>query len=265
MFLGENMDKSNINQLIVGIGLIIVENRVLLLKRRVSLVPEYNNMWELPGGKIEIGESFESGIEREIIEETGLVVKCGCILPFSFSKHLTVGKNKCYINVICGICRSISTNISKDDNRYDLRWFNIDELDFNHLMSGSKEFLIWGLKDSIHFNSIPSTAGLYEIKMESIKQSENKYREYMIRVSFCPENEYRFVVERYYGRIGNVRSKKKDEFYRMDQALEYVQKIIQKRKSHGYAVTFINDNHPLLSWIEDADMEHKQEKQLKLF
>jgi len=49
------------------------EGQVLLLRRsqRSKTNP---GMWELPGGKIDQGESFDTALNREIMEETGLVV-----------------------------------------------------------------------------------------------------------------------------------------------------------------------------------------------
>jgi 8-oxo-dGTP diphosphatase len=50
------------------------ERQVLLLQRskRSKTNP---GKWELPGGKIDPGESFDSALNREIMEETGLIVR----------------------------------------------------------------------------------------------------------------------------------------------------------------------------------------------
>lgn len=50
------------------------EGQVLLLQRskRSKTNP---GKWELPGGKIDPGESFDSALNREIMEETGLIVQ----------------------------------------------------------------------------------------------------------------------------------------------------------------------------------------------
>ncbi len=52
-------------------GVLIENNRVLLVKQRVS----EDRGWSLPGGKLEAGETLQKGIKREIHEETGLVVE----------------------------------------------------------------------------------------------------------------------------------------------------------------------------------------------
>ena len=47
-------------------------DRVLLVERAKSPLKGY---WSLPGGVLETGERLEEGIEREVLEETGLKVK----------------------------------------------------------------------------------------------------------------------------------------------------------------------------------------------
>lgn len=45
------------------------DGRVLVIKRRD------NGHWEPPGGVLELGETFESGVIREVLEETGVQVE----------------------------------------------------------------------------------------------------------------------------------------------------------------------------------------------
>jgi len=57
----------------VGVGAIIFRrNRVLLVERGK---PPLKGFWSLPGGAVETGERLEESIRREVMEETGLVVK----------------------------------------------------------------------------------------------------------------------------------------------------------------------------------------------
>lgn len=62
-------------------GVIIRDNRVLLLCNE-------RDEWELPGGKIEVGETPEECLAREIEEETGWTVQVGEILN-SWIYHIT--------------------------------------------------------------------------------------------------------------------------------------------------------------------------------
>lgn len=47
--------------------------RVLLTRRRADTV--YGGWWEFPGGKIEVGESVDDCVRRELLEEVGLEVE----------------------------------------------------------------------------------------------------------------------------------------------------------------------------------------------
>lgn len=44
------------------------DGRILVIKR-----PD-NGQWQPPGGVLELGETFEAGVQREVLEETGVTV-----------------------------------------------------------------------------------------------------------------------------------------------------------------------------------------------
>jgi 8-oxo-dGTP diphosphatase len=64
---------------IVGVGAVVLGEgaRVVLVRRgHEPLAGE----WSLPGGVVEIGETLESAVAREILEETGLTVTVGPVI-----------------------------------------------------------------------------------------------------------------------------------------------------------------------------------------
>ena len=57
----------------VGVGgLVIINESLLLIHRKYE---PNAGCWSIPGGHVDVGESIEAAIEREILEETGLKTK----------------------------------------------------------------------------------------------------------------------------------------------------------------------------------------------
>ncbi len=63
---------------IVGVGTVIIDQGRVLLVKRGS--PPLLGEWSLPGGVVELGETLRAAVEREALEETGLIVKAGEVL-----------------------------------------------------------------------------------------------------------------------------------------------------------------------------------------
>jgi 8-oxo-dGTP diphosphatase len=60
---------------VVGVGaVIVIDGNVVLIKRRYEPLA---GQWSLPGGSLEVGETLEAGVAREMLEETGLEVDVG--------------------------------------------------------------------------------------------------------------------------------------------------------------------------------------------
>jgi 8-oxo-dGTP diphosphatase len=71
--------------LVVACALVDPDRRVLIAQR-----PEGKSLaglWEFPGGKLEIGESPEDALIRELSEELGISTKTACLAPLSFASH----------------------------------------------------------------------------------------------------------------------------------------------------------------------------------
>jgi 8-oxo-dGTP diphosphatase len=71
--------------LVAAVVIVDSDGRVLLAQR-----PEGKSMaglWEFPGGKVELGETPEAALIRELSEELGIDVTAGCLAPFTFASH----------------------------------------------------------------------------------------------------------------------------------------------------------------------------------
>src|SRR5277367_7191930 len=63
---------------IVGVGAVVIDGTKVLLVRRGQ--EPLKGEWSLPGGALELGETLQQGVVREVLEETGLIVVPGGII-----------------------------------------------------------------------------------------------------------------------------------------------------------------------------------------
>jgi 8-oxo-dGTP pyrophosphatase MutT (NUDIX family) len=74
-------------------GVLVRDDRVLLLKNE-------RDEWELPGGKLELGEEPPACVAREMAEETGLTVTTGPILD-AWQYHIGEGRDVLIVTYGC--------------------------------------------------------------------------------------------------------------------------------------------------------------------
>ena len=60
----------------IAVGVVLRDGRALVARRPADA--HLGNLWEFPGGKLESGETSRQALERELLEETGLVVEQAC-------------------------------------------------------------------------------------------------------------------------------------------------------------------------------------------
>jgi 8-oxo-dGTP diphosphatase len=61
------------DQPLIGVGGVVMDGGQTLLIRRGG--PPLKGEWSIPGGLLEVGETLEQGVMRELAEETGLEVR----------------------------------------------------------------------------------------------------------------------------------------------------------------------------------------------
>ncbi len=112
---------------LVGVGAVVIEQgRVLLVKRgRPPLAGE----WSLPGGAVEVGETLASAVQREVFEETGLVVAVGPMVEVLDRIHTdSQGRVEYHYVLIDYACTVIGGELDARSDAADARWVERSEL-----------------------------------------------------------------------------------------------------------------------------------------
>jgi ADP-ribose pyrophosphatase YjhB (NUDIX family) len=114
-------------ELRLGCSAIILsdDRKEVLLTRRKD-----NGQWCLPGGRIDPGESVTEGCEREVLEETGLIVRVVRLSGvYSDPNQLVVypDGNKAHVVVLAFEAKKTRGELGLSDETTDARFFPIGE------------------------------------------------------------------------------------------------------------------------------------------
>lgn len=112
---------------IVGVGgVIVAEGRVVLIKRRYEPLA---GQWSLPGGTLEVGETLEAGVAREMLEETGLEVEVGPVVDV-FDRILLDAEQKVryHFVLVDYLCRPVSGRLAAASDVTDAVFADPDDL-----------------------------------------------------------------------------------------------------------------------------------------
>jgi len=112
---------------LVGVGAIIFRRGRILMAQRGKQPLE--GWWSLPGGALELGESLEDAVCREVLEETGLVVKP--VKLFEVFERIirdTAGAPEYHYVLIDYVCRVTGGELRAGDDVSHVEWVRRGDL-----------------------------------------------------------------------------------------------------------------------------------------
>jgi len=113
---------------ILGVGAVILHDGRALIVQRAS--EPRKGEWTVPGGVLEVGETLRSGIEREVLEETGLLVKAGPVVDvYENIWPDASGKTEFHYVLVDFLCELISGELQAGTDAAEARWITVEELD----------------------------------------------------------------------------------------------------------------------------------------
>ncbi len=105
---------------LVGVGAVVVEeNRVLLVRRGQEPL---KGKWSLPGGMLELGESLQDGVVREVREETGLSVEPVELIELLDRVHREDGRVRYHYVIADYLCRVVGGSLQAASDADAVRW-----------------------------------------------------------------------------------------------------------------------------------------------
>jgi ADP-ribose pyrophosphatase len=121
--------KPGIDHIGVAVGVFIIndEGKVFLTKRSKHATNE-RGTWEIPGGKVNFGETLQDAAKREAKEEYDIDIEI--IKQFPAQNHLIPQEKQHWVptSFLCKIIGNTEPRIMEPDKCDDIGWFLFDAL-----------------------------------------------------------------------------------------------------------------------------------------
>ncbi|MGB9960037.1 MAG: NUDIX hydrolase [Candidatus Bathyarchaeales archaeon] len=140
------------SQPVIGVGAIMVCDGKILLEKRKS--EPGKGKWSVPGGLVELGESTEQAVIREVKEETGLDVEnpelVDVVNNIIFDEN---GKIKYHFVIVDYFVKLKGGELKAADDAEELKWVALDEAENYNITKPLRDFLQRNMAKLKTFNS----------------------------------------------------------------------------------------------------------------
>jgi mutator protein MutT len=112
---------------IVGVGAVIVDGDCVLLVRRAN--EPLKGEWSVPGGAVEIGETLQAAVVREVREETGLEIEVGPIVDVLDRIRVDPdGRPRFHYVLVDFLCRPCGGSLACASDAEEVAWTPLTDL-----------------------------------------------------------------------------------------------------------------------------------------
>jgi len=124
----------------VAVGAFVFkDDRILLVQRGQSPA---KGLWAIPGGSMELGETLQEAAEREIREETGLVIKARePVYTFDVIERDDTGRIRYHYVIVDVLAEYVSGTLQPGDDARDARWVSALEMGSLEMSHRTREVL----------------------------------------------------------------------------------------------------------------------------
>ena len=120
------------------------DGKVLLVKRKYEPLA---GQWSLPGGAVEVGETLEACLVREMLEETGLEVRVGPVIEvFDRITRDEQGDVRYHFVLVDYLCWPVGGELQAGSDVADARFIDPAELPGYHLTAKATEVIARALE-----------------------------------------------------------------------------------------------------------------------
>jgi ADP-ribose pyrophosphatase YjhB (NUDIX family) len=129
---------------VVGVGAVVVRDGKALIVKRAH--EPRKGEWSLPGGLLELGESLQDAVRREIKEETSLDIEVGPLIETFDRVHRDDhGKIRYHFVIVDYVCWPNGGEAVPGSDAEGVAWVSAGEIDDYKVNAHAKAVILRGL------------------------------------------------------------------------------------------------------------------------
>jgi ADP-ribose pyrophosphatase YjhB (NUDIX family) len=134
---------------VVGVGAVVVRDGKALINKRAH--EPRKGEWSLPGGLLELGESLQDAVRREIKEETSLEIEVGPVIETFDRVHRDdQGKIRYHFVIVDFVCAWSDGEAVPGSDADGVAWVRAEEIDDYKVNDHAKAVILRGLNYHQH-------------------------------------------------------------------------------------------------------------------